>query len=162
PVILSLNPSSAVVGTGSFLLQVTGANFTAGAQGRWNGSSRTTDFTDSAHVVGHILRAAILSPRSVQVTGVTPTGRRSSAVTFQILPNSPSITSINPNSVQSGSAGFTLQVIGQNFASTAVVNVNNSARNTTYVDGSHLNAEIPATDVSFQRTLNITVTNPSN
>src|SRR5439155_1621801 len=56
---------------------------------------------------------------------------------------------------------FVLRVIGQNFASSSVVNLNASPRPTTYIDARNLSAQIPATDITSPRTINVTVTNPN-
>jgi hypothetical protein len=68
---------------------------------------------------------------------------------------------VSPQAVVPGSAGFTLTVRGANFVPGAVVNWNGSARSTTYVSASELQAQIPASDVTLAGSALITVTNPS-
>src|SRR5262249_45266661 len=71
------------------------------------------------------------------------------------------ITSISPSIVATGGPAFTLTVNGGGFDSTAVGNVNGSARLTTFVNATQLLASIPATDILTAGSLAITVTSPS-
>ncbi len=162
PVILNISPNSAIVGTGSFTMTVNGANFLSGANVRVNGSNRSTVFVSASKLTATILGTDVLSPGTLQITVANPGLVISGSVAFQVLPNAPQITSIDPSTVQAGSAGFSLHVVGQNFGSTTVVNVNGSSRTTTFVDSNNLNAQILASDVASVHTVNITVTNPSN
>ncbi len=71
------------------------------------------------------------------------------------------VTSILPPIVATGGPAFTLTVNGGGFASNAVVNVNGSARLTTFVNSTQLLASIPATDIATAGSLAISVTTPS-
>jgi len=73
----------------------------------------------------------------------------------------PSLTSISPSSVATGSAAFTLMVNGSNFINGSVVRINGSDRATTYVSGTQLSAAIPSSDVASAASLTITVFNPA-
>ena len=161
PAILSLSPASAVVGTGSFTLTVNGVNFVSASQVRVNGVGRATTFVNGGRLTAAIQSGDVSSVSTLQITVANPGGLISSAVPFDVLPNSPQITSINPSTVTVGSGAFVLRVIGQNFASSAVVNLNGSPRPTTYIDARNLSAQIPATDITSPRTINVTVTNPN-
>ncbi|MGA7155733.1 MAG: FG-GAP-like repeat-containing protein [Acidobacteriaceae bacterium] len=65
-----------------------------------------------------------------------------------------------PASVSPGGAGLTLRVSGAGFVSGATVNFNGTKLATTFVDGEHLSALIPATDVAIAKTVSVTVVNP--
>lgn len=73
----------------------------------------------------------------------------------------PSIVSLAPPSVSSGSAGFVLTVQGQNFVSGSVVRWNNSDRPTTFVSSTQLTASISAGDVGAPSTADVSVFNPA-
>src|SRR5207253_1517815 len=62
-----------------------------------------------------------------------------------------------PTAIVAGSSGFTLQVTGINFSSGSTVNWNGSPRNTTFISGSLVAAQIFATDVSNSGTASVTV-----
>jgi len=69
---------------------------------------------------------------------------------------------LSPSAANPGGAAFTLNVSGTGFASNAVVNWNGSARTTTFVSSSKVQAAILATDVAKAGTATVTVTNPTN
>src|SRR5215472_13402524 len=71
------------------------------------------------------------------------------------------VTSILPPIVATGGPAFTLTVNGGGFAPSAVVNLNGSARLTTFVSPNELRASIPASDIAAAGTLAITVTSPN-
>jgi hypothetical protein len=66
-----------------------------------------------------------------------------------------------PSAVAPGGSGFTLSVSGSGFTSEAVVDFNGKPLATTFVDGEHLSALVPATDVATSGTASVTVVNPT-
>lgn len=73
----------------------------------------------------------------------------------------PTLGSLNPPSVTAGSAAFTLSVTGTGFVSSSMVQWNGTARVTTFVSGTQLQAAITAADVTAAGTVNVTVSNPT-
>ncbi len=73
----------------------------------------------------------------------------------------PAITAISPVSLAATSPAFTLTVTGTGFASGAVVQLDGTAKPTTFVSATQLTAAIPATDVASVGTHTITVVNPT-
>jgi hypothetical protein len=73
----------------------------------------------------------------------------------------PVINSISPATVYRETLDFTLTVNGTNLLSTSVVQVNGSARPTTWVSGTQLTAQIPAADVALPGSPSVTVFTPS-
>jgi hypothetical protein len=74
--------------------------------------------------------------------------------------NMPAIAQLNPNAATAGGAAFMLTVSGSNFNSNAVVNWNNAAQTTTYVNGKRLTVAIPAAAIANSGNVQVTVTNP--
>jgi hypothetical protein len=72
----------------------------------------------------------------------------------------PSLTSINPASVTATSPAFTLVVAGTNFFAGSTVLWNGSARQTTYVSATQLDALITAADIAVPGAGHVTVVNP--
>ena len=70
----------------------------------------------------------------------------------------PTIASLTPASVASGSGAFTLTVNGTNFSAGAVVTFAGSARTTTFVSTTKLTAAISAIDVAAAGTFGVMVT----
>jgi hypothetical protein len=60
-----------------------------------------------------------------------------------------------------GSATFTLTVTGTNFNSHSVVQWNGSARTTTFVSSTQLQAQVTAADIASSGTVSVTVSNPA-
>jgi hypothetical protein len=73
----------------------------------------------------------------------------------------PMVSSVNPNSTTAGNAAFMLSVTGSGFLSSSTVQWNGSARTTTYVSATQLQASITAADVATAGTANVTVSNPA-
>jgi hypothetical protein len=66
-----------------------------------------------------------------------------------------------PAAVSPGSGALTLRVSGTGFVSGATVDFNGVPLTTTLVDGEHLSALVPATDVATAETAPVTVVNPA-
>src|SRR2546427_757011 len=73
----------------------------------------------------------------------------------------PTVSSVNPNSATAGNAAFMLSVSGAGFISSSTVQWNGSARVTTYVSTTQLQAAITAADVANAGTASVTVSNPA-
>jgi len=165
PTITSISPSSVPAGTGSMTLTVFGSGFIPTSFVQIDGNSRSTTYVSSAELSTTILSSDVSSSGSHQITVVNsgPGGGTSNSATFTVTSNQnpvPFVSNISPSSIAVGSAGFTLTVNGNSFASNAMVNFNGSSRNTTFVSSSQLTASIAAADVDSTGNFNITVTNP--
>jgi hypothetical protein len=73
----------------------------------------------------------------------------------------PTLISTSPTSAPTEGAAFTLTVTGTNFVGNSVVRWNGNARPTMFVDGTHLKADIPASDIHTPGNVTIRVFNPS-
>jgi hypothetical protein len=73
----------------------------------------------------------------------------------------PSITSFNPPNATAGGAAFSLQVMGANFGSQAVVTFNNAQMSTTWNSSGQVTAMIPQAAIATAQTVPVTVTNPA-
>src|SRR5262249_34830310 len=76
--------------------------------------------------------------------------------------STPTLTSLSPSSVTTGSPGFTLTVTGANFASTSVVLWNGANRSTTYVRSSQLQASVAAADIATAGSAQVSVSTPGS
>ena len=72
----------------------------------------------------------------------------------------PSISSLSPASATAGTAGFTLTVTGTGFISTSAVEWNGSARTTSFVSNTELQADISTSDIATGGSATVTVTSP--
>ncbi|HOS48099.1 MAG TPA: hypothetical protein PLG57_05655 [Bacteroidia bacterium] len=166
PTLTGINPSSAVAGSSSFTLTVSGSSFISGSIVKWNGTALTTTFVNASQLTAVVPATNISAAGSATVTVFNPTpgGGTSAGITFTIsVPVNPTpiLTGINPSSAVAGSSSFTLTVSGSSFISGSIVKWNGTALTTTFVNASQLTAVVPATNISTAGTATVTVFNPT-
>ena len=91
PNVTSLQPNSALAGSGAFMLTVNGSNFSPTSNVQWNGGARTTQFVSASKLTANITAADVQTQGVAQVTVNTPGagGGTSNQVAFTINPNGP-------------------------------------------------------------------------
>lgn len=167
PIAKSLSPSSIQAGSPSFLLTVNGSQLTPSSTVDFNGTTLPLfQFQSTSSISVRVPAALVQNPAIVQVTVVTPApggGTSQPALDFTIVAGPspvPQITALSPSGVFTGDGQFTLTVTGQNFVSQSAVNVNGSARQTSFVSATSLQTTILASDVANAGTLQVVVVNP--
>jgi hypothetical protein len=163
PVLNSISPTSAAVGSQAFTLSVSGSNFDSGAVVNFNGAPQPTTFVSSTSLTATISASSVAAAGSfsVTVTNPAPDAGTSAPSTFTVNNPLPVLNSISPTSVAVGSPAFTLSVSGSNFNASSVVNFNAKPVSTTFVSSTALTAAIPATDVATAASDSVTVSNPA-
>ncbi len=119
-------------------------------------SANTIDV--QAQINAIITQIASLKLQLADLTGNTMLGSDNNTPTNNLVPT---ITSISPSPVIVGGAGRSYTVTGTGFVSGSVVNLNGSARLTTYTSATQLSVYLPYTDIAAAGTFNITVANPN-
>jgi Divergent InlB B-repeat domain len=165
PTILSLSPNNINAQQPAFELIVTGTNFTPSSIVTWNGSARTTLFQTTKSIKAQIFATDIEQPGQASVAVVTepPGGGTTQNLLFTInaiQSNIPVITSMSPNTVATGSAGFALTINGQNFNTQSTVLVNGAIRSSNFQSTTQLQASVFQSDVSVAGKVQIAVVNP--
>jgi hypothetical protein len=163
PTVSSLSPSSALVGSAAFTLTVTGTNFVPSSTVQWNAGARSTTFVSSTSLQAAISTSDIATGGADMVTVSTPTpgGGTSGPLIFTVDNPVPTAVSLNPSAAFAGGSGFTLTVTGTNFVSSSTVQWNGSARTTTFVSSTSLQAAITAPDIATVGTAMVTVSTPA-
>ena len=170
PVISSLSPTSALVGSAGFKLIVQGSNFVSvNAQSvvQWNGADLNTTFVKTGQLTAAVPSADLAVAGCVPVTVYTPSSgsgsiaNTSNSVQFCVNNPTPILTSITPVAATAGGPGFTLTLNGSGFVPTSAALWNGNALATTYVSASQLTASVPAADIATGGAASITVSNPS-
>lgn len=166
PVLNSISPNTAAAGGVSFTLTVTGTGFVNGSTINWNGTAYTTSFVSTTQLTASFPAAAIALAGTVPVTVYTPTpgGGTSNAINFIITAGNnplPVTTGLTPNNVTAGGGAFTLAVTGSNFISSSVINWNNVALTTTFVNANQVIAFVPASNIATAGTASVTVFTPT-
>ena len=162
----SLSPSSAIAGGPAFTLTVTGTQFISGSQMFWNGSQVPTTYVSGTSLTAQIPASDLSSvgTAAVAVLNPAPGGGSSDPLSFVIStpPNpAPNAISLSPSSATAGGPAFTLTVTGTQFVSGSQVLWNGSQVPTTYVSGTSLTAQIPASDLSSVGAITVAVQSPA-
>jgi len=157
PAIASLFPSGALVGGAAFTLQITGSGFGPSSTVAFGGSAVAATYVNPTTLQASIPAGAIASAGTPAVTVSNPGSSPSAGFVFTVSNPVPDVGQLEPTSVPAGSASTQLSVFGGNFVPSSVVQVNGSARPTTYMNAVTLVATLPATDFAHSGTLNITV-----
>jgi trimeric autotransporter adhesin len=159
------SPVSAKPGDAGFTLTVNGSNFAAGDVIVINATQRAATFVSQNKMTVDITSNDLMTAGFINVIVSEPNRLNASpVVNFPVIgPSSgtPSLSSLSPSTIASGSFDFQMTVKGSGFASNAVVEWNGSPRATAFVSGSQLVALIPASDVAIAGNANVTVTNPT-
>ncbi len=166
PSIASITPNTAVDGSASFTLQVTGSGFIAGSIVRWDGQNRQTEFLSDTMLRAQIVAADLVGTGQASVTVLNPPpgGGVSNIVSFSITAGqnpSPNLTGISPNSANAGGAAFTLTATGMNFVASSKIRWNGQDLATLFNSANQLVATVPANLITTQGTAQITVFTPT-
>jgi C1A family cysteine protease len=156
----SLSPSSAPAGGDAFTLTVNGTDFASGAVVTWDGSDRTTSYVSSARLSAQIAAADLTLGRSVPVAVRNPGGLTSNSLLFAVNNPVPSLASIDPTAASGGGSGAALTLYGSGFVPNSVAHWNGTARSTTYVSATELQAALTAQDLLTGGEFVVTVFNP--
>jgi len=161
PTLTSISPTTAVAGT-SFIMAVTGMNFTATATVQVNGSPVPTVFNSTSSLTASVPAGAIIAAGMLPITVLSPSpgGATSNAVPLQVINPVPVLSSLSPPNVLVGSAGLNLTVVGMNFVNGASVQVNSTTLMPFSLSSISLTVALPASLLAASGSLSITVSNP--
>src|SRR5207247_1750601 len=154
---------SATAGGAASTLRVSGSSFAASSVVQWNGTARATTFMSSTQLQAAIDASDIAAAGTAQVTVVTPApgGGPAVALTFVVARPAPTLRALAPCRARRAAALSTLRVSGSSFAASSVVQWNGTARATTFVSSTQLQAAIDASDIAAAGTAQVTVVTPA-
>ncbi len=158
--ISSISPASASAGGPAFALIVKGSGFVPGSQVTFDLNDASTTFVSSTQLTASIAASAIATAGNKHAIVTNPDGSTSASLTFTVNNPTPLGSTVFPASLPAGGGALTLNVAGAGFTQHSEVLVNGSARATTYVSATLLQAALLAGDLAKSGTLNITVSNP--
>jgi hypothetical protein len=163
PRITSINPDTAVAGSGAVALIINGSGFTANSQVRFNGNDVPTTYVTNSQLNAQVPAAATAAGGTfvVSVFNPAPGGGLSGAVNFIVTNPVPVLAQLVPNTAAAGSPGFVLTLIGTGFTPASVVRWNGQDRLTTYIGQTQLTAVVNAADVAQIGTAQVTVFTPA-
>lgn len=166
PALTGISPNSATSGSAAVSVTASGSGFVQTSVVEWNGATLSTTYVSSTSLTAQIPASDLSAAgtATVVVQNPAPGGGASGSVSFTInSPQNPAptVASISPLSGAVGGAAFTLTVTGTQFVSSSQVLWNGSPTPTTFVSGSSLTAQIPASDLSLVGTANVAVQTPA-
>jgi uncharacterized protein (TIGR03437 family) len=159
PVVSSISPASAIIGSSSQQLTISGSGFVSGSVVNFNTTNLTTVFVGATSLMATIPANLLTTVGPAMITVSNPDGSVSGAVSFAILSNL-SISSVSPNSVAAGASGVQLTVTGNGFVSGSKVNFGSTACPTTFGSSTGLTANVAASLIANGGVVTITVSNP--
>lgn len=163
PTITSLDPPSVPIGNQNVTVKLNGTNLASSAIVRVNNIAHPTTFVSDKQLTFVLAPADISHVTTLAIVVVNPNNKLSNSVNLPVTNGPvPSITLLSPNTVNAGSAAFTLTVVGSNFVSNSVIKAGTTTKQTTFVDSNHLTAPITSAEIANAGTISITVTNPNN
>jgi hypothetical protein len=123
PAIANLSPSSAVAGSASLEVAVTGTGFLQGSVAAFSGAPRVTTVQSATQLTVTLAAAdlAAAAQANITVTNPAPGGGVSPAVAFTVAPGPPTIAAITPDSITAPAAATQITILGSGFTSQSVV-----------------------------------------
>lgn len=163
PTIVSIAPSSALVGDGPMNVTITGTGFVPTTSVSLNGAPRTTAYVTNTQITATTTADDLGSAGTLNLVAINPApgGGTSAAATFTVNNLMPVIGSISPASVTEGSAGFTLDVKGRGFPAGSIIYWNTTALASTVVSSTEMTAAVPATLLTAGSSIKIVVVAPA-
>ncbi|HEX5746878.1 MAG TPA: IPT/TIG domain-containing protein [Archangium sp.] len=157
----SLTPASVLMGTGEVGVALNGGGFVSTSQVLFDGVPLASTHV-SPERLEVLLAAAITSESGThrfRVSNPSPGGGDSAELEFLVTHPVPASSSLEPSSVATNGAPFTLTLTGTGFTPASTVTFNGADVTTTYVGPTTLTARIPtlATPGSYP----VTVRNPA-
>lgn len=161
--IASISPDQALQGGPALTVTVDGTNFVASSTVRWNGSDRETSYVSPTQLTAVIREEdlAVGGANAITVFNPAPGGGASAPVSFTTNYPVPLLSLINAKSAKAGCGEFLLAVAGDGFSARSTVLWNGSARPTTALSRTVLQARIAAADIATVGTTTVTVSNPT-
>ncbi len=162
PAITSILPNAGLAGASATVVTVIGSGFIPATVMDVNGLARTTTYVSSTQVSAALPATDFVAAGNLSITAVNaaPGGGVSAAATLAL--NNPVVgtISLTPSNLNVGAiSAATIAVTGTGFVAASVIQVNGTARPTTYVDSGTLTFTATVADQATAATLAVTVVN---
>jgi virginiamycin B lyase len=166
PIIASLSPPAASVGSGPLTLTINGSGFIASSTVTFNGASHAATFVNSGQLTIALTASDLgaVGTFAVIVSNPGPGGGPSHAATFTVQAAGnppPAITSLSPSSAPAGSSPLTLTINGSGFIASSTVTFNGVSHPATFVNSGQLTIALTTTDLGTVGSFPVVVSNPT-
>jgi len=162
PALTQLSPLSAVAGSPTTTLTLSGTSFVAGAKVAFGTTDLTTTFTSATELSATVPAALLATSGSfpIKVTNPAPGGGASTTIVFTVTNPNVVLTRVAPASATVGSAAVPITLDGSGFLATTQVLFNGVSITKAFVSATQLTATVPATSLTAAGEFPITVQNP--
>jgi len=167
PSVVSASPATGNPGQ-ALDVTITGTSFVSGAVADFGSTDITvsgTTFNSATSLTAHISIAAgaATGPRTVKVTNPDTTNGSASVFTV-VSASAPTIATATPSVLGQGASNVNVAITGTNFNATSTVSDGTgvTVNSTTFVDSTHLTANISVLATATTGAHNLTVTNTSD
>ncbi|KJU83948.1 cell surface receptor IPT/TIG domain-containing protein [Candidatus Magnetobacterium bavaricum] len=163
PVITSVTPSEAGVGSGDIVVTIAGSGFVSSSEVYFGDTVVSkTAFTSSSITVtvpGTLLQTA--GQYQVTVKNPAPGGGDSNTVSFSVKNPAPVITSVTPSEAGVGSGDIVVTIAGSGFVSSSEVYFGDTVVSKTAFTSSSITVTVPGTLLQTAGQYQVTVKNPA-
>ena len=164
PGAITLTPSSGTAGSGAIQLGIAGSNFVPSTLVYVNGQPRTTSYVSGTQLVTSLTSADLATAGDLPIvaTNPGPGGGSTAAVSFTVNNPAPGAIAVTPNLVMTGTTTATpITVTGANFVPSTVIQINGTARPTTYISSTQLLGSLTVADQATAGSLAVNAFTPA-
>ena len=163
PAISSISPATLSAGASAQTITIMGSGFISSSVIEVGGVAEVTTYVSSTELTATVPAAQLASGAQLPIVVSNGSTTSSSGTPVNLVVNNPSptIASVSPSVELVNSSSSVVTVTGTNFVSTTAININGSARPTTYTSATQVSATLTAADLSAAGTLSLTAVNPT-
>jgi len=161
PAVTSISPNRVSAGSSALTLTISGSGFLNTSVVEVGGTTEPSTYGSATQLTATVPANQLANGAEIPVivwNGSLSSGS-GSAINLEIDNPAPTITSISPTSVLAGTASAVVTITGTGFVPATVVNVNGTARATTFINATQVSAALPSTDFAAGGALSLTVVN---
>lgn len=160
--ITTLNPANAVVNTQTeIILGITGSGFVPSSIVKFNGAALTSTFQSATQLSARIPVNVLTTAGRFSITVESGQNVVSIPSTFEVRNPTPSLTTVAPTSIASGSGATVVTLDGTGFVSGSEVFSGTTPLATTFVSSTRVRATLPANFTATAGTLRLSVKSPA-
>jgi uncharacterized repeat protein (TIGR01451 family) len=163
PAISSITPTSISAGASAQTITVIGSGFTSTSVIEVGGVAEVTAYVSSNELTATVPAAQLANGIQLPIVVSNGTTTSSSGMPFNLVVENPTptIASVSPSNQLVSSLSPVVIITGTGFVSTTVININGTARPSTYISATSVSVTLSAADLSAAGTLSLTAINPA-
>ena len=159
----SVAPAIVAAGTAATSVTITGTGFTATTAVQIGGSVEVTTYISSTQVTASVPATQLANGGLLSVIALngTATSASGAAVNLEIDNPVPAITVFVPSSFATGALSTSISVTGTGFVPSTAIQINGTARSTSYVSSSQVNVILTTADLATAGSVSLRAANPA-